>query len=52
MIKAYLRERDDAAFVEQELRARLPAGTPFVILAGDVCRADLLLELDCLHAAG
>jgi len=52
MIKAYLRERADAAFVEQELRARLPAGTSFVILAGDVCRADLLLELDCLHAAG
>jgi chorismate lyase/3-hydroxybenzoate synthase len=52
MIKAYLRDRSDAAFVEHELRARLPPGTPFVILAGDVCRADLLLELDCLHAAG
>jgi chorismate lyase/3-hydroxybenzoate synthase len=51
MIKAYLRDRNDAGMVERELRARLPADTPFVILTGDVCRADLLLELDCLHAA-
>jgi hypothetical protein len=52
MIKAYVREATDAALVEQELRARLPADTPFVILAGDVCRSDLLLELDCLHSSG
>lgn len=51
MIKAYLRDQSDAAFVENELRARLPADTPFIVLAGDVCRSDLLLELDCLHAA-
>jgi chorismate lyase/3-hydroxybenzoate synthase len=51
LIKAYLRDRNDADFVERELRARLPADTPFVVLVGDVCRADLLLELDCLHAA-
>jgi hypothetical protein len=37
--------------VEAQLRERLPAGTPFLVLLGDVCRADLLLELDCLHAA-
>ena len=34
-----------------ELRERLPAGTPFLVLLGDVCRSDLLIELDCLHAA-
>jgi chorismate lyase/3-hydroxybenzoate synthase len=51
LIKAYLRHPGDLPFVEQQLRERLPAGTPFLVLLGDVCRADLLLELDCLHAA-
>jgi len=51
LIKAYLRNRENLAFVEQQLRERLPAGTPFLVLSGDVCRADLMLELDCLHAA-
>jgi chorismate lyase/3-hydroxybenzoate synthase len=52
LIKAYLRERDALPFVERELRARLPADTPFVVLSGDICRSDLLVELDCLHSAG
>jgi chorismate lyase/3-hydroxybenzoate synthase len=51
LIKAYLREAADLPFVEQSLRERLPPGTPLLVLAGDVCRADLLVELDCLHAA-
>ncbi|MEO8017595.1 MAG: pteridine-dependent deoxygenase [Pseudomonadota bacterium] len=51
LIKAYLREREALPFVERELRARLPADTPFVVLSGDICRSDLLVELDCLHAA-
>jgi chorismate lyase / 3-hydroxybenzoate synthase len=51
LIKAYLRNREHLGFVEQQLRDRLPAGTPFLVLLGDVCRADLMLELDCLHAA-
>lgn len=50
LIKAYLRNRDDLCFVEQQLAERLPPGTPFLVLLGDVCRADLLIELDCLHA--
>jgi chorismate lyase/3-hydroxybenzoate synthase len=50
LIKAYLREREHLPVVEQQLRERLPPGTPFLVLLGDVCRADLLLELDCLHA--
>ena len=52
LIKAYLRDRSDLQPVEQALRERLPAGTPFLVLAGDVCRSDLLVELDCLHSAG
>jgi chorismate lyase / 3-hydroxybenzoate synthase len=52
LIKAYLRNRDDLSFVLQALGEKLPAGTSLLVLAGDVCRSDLLLELDCLHAAG
>jgi chorismate lyase / 3-hydroxybenzoate synthase len=51
LIKAYLRNRENLPFVEQQLRERLPAGTPFLVLLGDVCRADLLIELDALHAS-
>jgi chorismate lyase/3-hydroxybenzoate synthase len=51
LIKAYLRDAAHLQVVEQALRERLPADTPFLVLLGDVCRADLLLELDCLHAA-
>jgi chorismate lyase/3-hydroxybenzoate synthase len=52
LIKAYVRHRADAALVESRLRAHVPAGVPILVLLGDVCRADLLVEFDCLHAAG
>lgn len=51
LIKAYVRNREDLTVVESMLRKRLPR-TPCLILHGDVCRADLLVEFDCLHAAG
>lgn len=51
LIKAYLRDPADLEVVESALRERLPSETPFLVLLGDVCRADLLLEFDCLHAA-
>ena len=51
LIKAYLRNGADLAFVEAQLRERLPPGTPLLVLTGDICRADLLIELDCLHTA-
>jgi chorismate lyase/3-hydroxybenzoate synthase len=51
LIKAYVRDRADLAAVEDALRAHLPAGVPYLVLHGDVCRADLLVEFDCLHAA-
>jgi chorismate lyase/3-hydroxybenzoate synthase len=51
LIKAYVRHAEDLALVESRLRERLPEGTPFLALLGDVCRADLLIEFDCLHAA-
>jgi chorismate lyase / 3-hydroxybenzoate synthase len=51
LIKAYLRDERHLDLVASELRARLPADTPHLVLTGDVCRSDLLVELDCLHAA-
>jgi chorismate lyase / 3-hydroxybenzoate synthase len=52
LLKAYVRHASDATLVDRALAARLPAGTPYLILEGDVCRSDLLVELDCQHAAG
>jgi chorismate lyase/3-hydroxybenzoate synthase len=51
LLKAYVRNRSDAALVESILRAHLPEGVPLLVLLGDVCRADLLVEFDGLHAA-
>lgn len=51
LIKAYVRNRADLQVVESRLRAHLPY-TPCLILHGDVCRADLLVEFDCVHTAG
>lgn len=50
LIKAYVRHAADAPLVERTLAGRLPPGAPYLILEGDVCRADLLIELDCQHA--
>jgi len=51
LIKAYVRNREDLPVVEARLRARFPRDVPLIVLHGDVCRADLLVEFDCLHAA-
>lgn len=45
-LKVYLREPRAVAAVEARLRERLPAGTPYLVLAGDICRSDLLVEID------
>lgn len=51
VIKAYLRRREDLAQVEDGLRAVLPPEAPLLVLHGDVCRSELLVEFDCTHAA-
>lgn len=49
LFKVYLRNAALLPEVEATLRQHLPAQTQWLILQADVCRAELLLELDCLH---
>jgi len=44
-LKAYVRRGADAAQVREKLQRRLP-GVPVLLLHGDVCRRELLVELD------
>lgn len=50
LLKIYLRDPAAAETVAAALRERLPPETPRIVLVGDVCRADLLLEADGVHA--
>ncbi|MEI7035383.1 pteridine-dependent deoxygenase [Fulvimonas yonginensis] len=44
-LKAYVRHPADAAFVRDFLARRLP-GVPVLLLHGDICRRELLVEID------
>ena len=46
VLKIYLRNPADRVMVEAGLHAQIPAGTPWLLLYGDVCRAELLIEID------
>ncbi len=48
-LKAYLRERADTDLVVAALRARAPALGGLLLLAGDICRRELLVEVDGVH---
>ena len=50
LLKIYLRNPMTAPALDEKLRELLPAVTPRIILAGDICRADLLVEADGTHA--
>jgi chorismate lyase/3-hydroxybenzoate synthase len=52
VLKIYLRDAARAAQVDARVRERLPAGVQYLILEADICRAELLVEIDCLHGAG
>jgi chorismate lyase/3-hydroxybenzoate synthase len=45
-LKAYLRHAEDAQGVRAALDQRLPAGVPLIVLHGDICRSELLVEVD------
>jgi chorismate lyase/3-hydroxybenzoate synthase len=49
IVKAYLRHASDAASVAQELRRRLGPAVPVLLLAADICRSDLLIEIEVAH---
>lgn len=44
-LKAYVRHATDAARVRDFLQSRLP-GVPVLLLHGDICRSELLVEID------
>ncbi len=46
LLKVYLREATEAAAVEQHLRRHLADPVGLLILLGDICRSDLLIEID------
>lgn len=46
VLKAYVRNDADAAAAAARLRERLPATTPLLLLHGDICRRELLIEID------
>jgi chorismate lyase/3-hydroxybenzoate synthase len=51
LLKFYLRDERALEELELQLRERLPSETPRIVLMGDVCRADLLLEAEGVHSA-
>ncbi|MCJ7451884.1 MAG: hypothetical protein MUO39_05325 [Steroidobacteraceae bacterium] len=52
LVKVYLRNATDAAAIESRLRARLGQAVPFLILAADICRSELLLEIEVVQRSG
>jgi chorismate lyase/3-hydroxybenzoate synthase len=44
--KIYVRHADDASLFRALLSERLGANTPLLLLHGDICRAELLVEID------
>jgi chorismate lyase / 3-hydroxybenzoate synthase len=49
LVKAYVRDAADLPQVAAALDARLPAETPRLLLHGEICRRELLVELDSWH---
>ena len=49
LLKIYLRDESLLPEVGAFLRERVPPQTQYVVLHADICRAELLVEIDCLH---
>ena len=50
LLKVYVRHARDVASLREQLHARWGADTPLLFLYGDICRAELLVEIDGIHA--
>lgn len=48
-LKVYVRDADDAAAVAAQLDARLGGRVPYLMLQADVCRRELLVEIEGMH---
>ena len=49
LFKVYLRHAGHAERVERELRERLGPELPVLVLGADICRSDLLVEIEVVH---
>jgi len=49
LLKVYVRHARDASLVERRLRQQFGAEVPLLILAADICRTELLLEIELVH---
>ena len=48
-LKVYLRDRANLRAVENFLAQQLPTDLPYIVLEGDICRHDLVVEIDGMH---
>lgn len=51
-LKVYVRDAADADAVAAQLEARLGARVPWLMLHADVCRRELLVEIEGMHGVG
>ncbi|HTV77097.1 MAG TPA: hypothetical protein VMF03_02495 [Steroidobacteraceae bacterium] len=49
LLKVYLRDASAAGFVSGYLREQLPSQVQLVVLGADICRRELLVEIDAAH---
>ncbi len=50
LLKVYVRDAQDVAALQRELAKLLPDTTPRLLLAADICRRELRVEIDGFHA--
>ena len=50
-MKVYIRNREDLDLIKQVLAARISKTTPRALLLGDMCREDLLVEIEAFYQA-
>jgi chorismate lyase/3-hydroxybenzoate synthase len=48
LLKVYLRHASDATLIERALRERIGAEVPVLMLAADICRSELLIEIEAV----
>jgi len=51
LVKAYVRPGCDAALVEGRLRDQLGDRVPLLLVSADICRSELLIEIEVVHAS-